>query len=195
MTVKSFFVGSEGIKVTGLTPTWDGLKKRSNGSDVAEPSISEVGLGWYKYTATVPSDDAILGVIDCGATLSDTDNRYISVEHDYYDNKTLYDEVETKEVIMMPVYDGDADTITYMVFLQENGEVIQTGLTSVSISVYNDAHVLQYTISSSSETNGVFVVAKSNPTLTNSKSYYAIATLTKDDASTVVSAETYVSLE
>lgn len=57
---------------TGLSPTIITYKKISDGSDVASPpSISEVGGGLYKFTAT--STEALGVVVDGGATLSNAE--------------------------------------------------------------------------------------------------------------------------
>lgn len=90
-----------GVAETGLTLTWEYLKK-ANGDDVSPaPSFTEVGGGWYKYTADVPSGDvAWAGVVDGSATLAADEDRYKPVLHEY-------ESIEAK----VDVIDGIVDDI------------------------------------------------------------------------------------
>lgn len=76
MIYKVYFANA-GIATTGLTPVFATYKKVSDGSDVTKPTITEIGAGWYKFTAT-PTED-IIGVIDGGATLTGAD-RFVPVD-------------------------------------------------------------------------------------------------------------------
>lgn len=77
MTYKIYF-SNAGVPATGLTPTWNSLKKVSDGTNYTpQPAIYEVGGGWYK-TSLTPSED-LTGVIDGGAALGNSD-RYVSVD-------------------------------------------------------------------------------------------------------------------
>jgi len=197
MAIESFHAASDGIYVTGLSPSWVGLKRESNSVNISQPAISEVGFGWYRYDLTVPSDDRAVGVIDCGAGLSDT-NRYIDIKNEYFSNKKILTEVdalpELKEVFLLPVYDGDADVLTFFAYLMQNGQIVTANLSDIEINVYTSAHALSFQLTSSSETNGIFVMTKSSPTLSASSGYYAKAKITLDDSTEIESVETYVAL-
>lgn len=66
------YISNFGVPETGLSPTIDIYKKVSDGSDVASPPvISELGGGFYKFTAS-PSE-ALAVRVDVGATLADPD--------------------------------------------------------------------------------------------------------------------------
>lgn len=69
------YFANAGVPTTGLTVTWEYLKKRSDGTDEgSQPSFTEVGGGWYRFDYTVT--ETMLGVIDGSATLGDAD-RYV----------------------------------------------------------------------------------------------------------------------
>ncbi len=64
-----------GAPKTLLTPTIITYKKVSDGSDVAgPPAVTEIGGGGYRFTAT--PTEALFVVIDGGATLTNTFERY-----------------------------------------------------------------------------------------------------------------------
>jgi len=76
MGVYKVYFANGGVPATGLSPVWNTLKNVSDGTDYTpQPSITEVGGGWYKFTFTPPND--ISGAIDGTATLGDAD-RYVS---------------------------------------------------------------------------------------------------------------------
>lgn len=78
MDYKIYFANA-GVPVTGLTPTWNNLKKVSDGTNfIPQPSISPIGGGWYKFTRPTFTED-LIGVIDGGATLGDID-RYVPID-------------------------------------------------------------------------------------------------------------------
>ncbi len=77
MIYKVYFADS-GVAKTGLSPTFDTYKKVSDGSDVTKPTFTEIGGGWYKFTAT-PSED-IVGVVNSNdGAMADAD-RYVPVD-------------------------------------------------------------------------------------------------------------------
>ena len=65
--------------VTGLTPTWVFLKRLSDNANVAQPSISEVGFGHYKFSFDAEALTDSTGQIDFGASLTDPAARYVDV--------------------------------------------------------------------------------------------------------------------
>jgi len=69
------FFTMAGTPKTLLTPTIITYKKVSDGLDAGSPpTVSEIGGGFYKFTAT-PSE-ALAVVIDGGATLTNAFERY-----------------------------------------------------------------------------------------------------------------------
>jgi hypothetical protein len=60
----------------------------------------------------------------------------------------------------------------------EDGHTKTTNLTSISLSVYDEAHTLKFTITGTTFTNGVAILVKNAPELTSGESYYAQATIT-----------------
>ena len=75
--IHKVYFANAGVAATGLTPAFDTYKKVSDGSNVTKPTFTEIGGGWYKFTAT-PSED-IVGVVNGGAALANAD-RYIPVD-------------------------------------------------------------------------------------------------------------------
>lgn len=87
MALKKYVYFSDvGVAATGLTPTFTSLITATNGTDksASAPTISEIGGGWYSFEVTFGTapwdvtDEELLGVINGGATLADTD-RYKEV--------------------------------------------------------------------------------------------------------------------
>jgi hypothetical protein len=70
----SFVNSVTNAPITGLTPIWTSLVKVSDGTAYSQPTISEVGGGIYKFTATLTED--VVGRIDGGAGVA-TSDRYI----------------------------------------------------------------------------------------------------------------------
>jgi len=73
-----FYVADNGLPFTDSTCAWFIYLRVSNGQDLigSAPVITEIGGGWYKFSASPTFD--IVGVIDAGAILNDVD-RYIPV--------------------------------------------------------------------------------------------------------------------
>ena len=66
------FFSNAGVPATGLTPTIGVYKKVSDGTDVTPaPTVSEIGGGFYKFTAT-PAETLVVRM-NGGGTLSDAD--------------------------------------------------------------------------------------------------------------------------
>lgn len=186
MPTKEIYFSDNGAPATGLTPSFTTLKKVSDGSDVTPPaSVDEVGGGWYKFD--IEPTEKLIGIIDGGVALSINAERYQPVIFDVYDY--LY------EIYGQPVYDEDSDSLTFLVFILQNGKLRKdVGLTDCEINVYNTAHTLMFTITSSSQTNGVFVMAQSSPGLTKNENYYVSITVTLDGVDHE-SNDTFIALE
>ena len=168
---RTIYISADGLAITGLSPTWDSLKKVSDGSDISStPSISEVGGGFYKFDADIPLNENWCGVVDAGASLDDV-YRYIPVVMG--SNDISYNEA----VYVTPQYDEDSDTLQFVTFMLVEGQ-IHTSVTDAEISVYDTTHTLQFTVSSSSPTAGVFMLAKNEPDLNNLEAYYLKAKIT-----------------
>jgi hypothetical protein len=182
------YFSSSGVPATGLSPTWTSLKE-VDGTNYTQPTILEIGGGWYKYILSASQFEHIVGVIDGGASLANAD-RYKSVEIRYSD----LSQKEHKEFVVLPVYDEDTLALTFFAFLNVNGELITTGLSSISLTVYNEDHEEEFSLTTSSFTNGVAVLSQNSPTLTKNKGYYVIASVTTTFG-TFSSAETYIALE
>lgn len=180
---KLVYFSSGGTPVTGLSPTWNTLKKVSDGTAFSQPAISEVGGGWYKFD--INPTETLTGVVDGGASVA-AGERYVPVYFDKFDY--LF------EALLTPVYNEDTDSLTFSAFLLQNGLRVTTGMTNCQIDVYNSAHVLQFTVTGTINTNGVFVITKSSPGLVKNTSYYAVATITLNSV-TYDTLDTYISLE
>ena len=171
---RSVYVTSLGVPATGLTLTWEYLKQVSDGADVAvQPAFTEIGGGWYRFTADPGIDEQWAGVIDGGAGITHESERYIPVLLGDNDIRRYTVSVVT------PQYDEPSDTLMFICFLLRNGEVVaSTELDSVDVTVYDSAHVSQFTINGTSSQNGVFVVSQSTPGLSNGEVYYVVAEIT-----------------
>lgn len=177
--IKKVYFSNSGVPATGLTLTWNGLKKVSDGTDYAQPGFTEIGKGWYKFT--INPTEPLVGVIDGSATLTSAPERYVPVYIDQ--NDYLY------ELNVIPCYDSNSDAITYEAFLLVNGVIAtNANLTSCSLSVYDKLNNLLFTVSSVTAVNGIFVLTKSSPGLVQNTPYYV-------KGSIVYAGDTYISLD
>lgn len=185
MANREIYFSNAGVPATGLTLTWESLKKVNDGTDFTpQPTFTEIGGGWYKFD--INPTERLVGVIDGSASLVIENERYMPVYFDKYDY--LYDCVVT------PVYDEDTDSLIFMAFMLRNGQRWTSTLTNCEIKVYDKSGTLKFTISSTSETNGVFVITKSSPELIKNEIYYAIATITSEGIA-YESTDTYIAIE
>lgn len=77
MLYKLYFTNN-GLPQTGLSPTWYFFLKVSDGTAYTpQPTITEIGGGFYKFSIT-PTED-VVGVMDGGTTLTSASDRYTFV--------------------------------------------------------------------------------------------------------------------
>lgn len=185
MPNKPIFFKSYGSPKASLTPSWQSLKKLESGSDFTpQPTISEVGGGWYKYDIAL--SEKLVGVIDGGSEILVASERYKDV--------LLDNDEKSNEVIVIPVYNENSDVLTVIVMLHRNGRLVTADLTNCSVVFYDKTGVSLFTLTSTSFTNGVTVMTKSIPNFSENEVYYCVATITCDSES-FVSADTFVTLE
>ena len=185
MPNKPIYFKSYGSPATGLSPTWEYLKKLDTGSDFTpQPVFSEVGGGWYRYDIALANN--LVGVIDGGVGVAVASERY----HDVFLDKEQY----SHEVMVIPVYAEDSDVLTVIAMMHKNGKLVTVDLTNCSIVFYDKTGSSLFTLTSTTFTNGVSVMTKSTPTLTENQVYYCVATITCDGES-YSSADTFVVLE
>lgn len=67
---------SSGVPLPGIAPTWTVYKNAVTGVDLSIPSISELGLGHYKFTLTGTNP---AGIIDLGSTAQPRYLTFVSV--------------------------------------------------------------------------------------------------------------------
>ena len=186
----TFFVHNGGVPATGLAPTWQYLKHVVDGTDYTpQPSITEIGGGWYKYVTSLTDFQHIAGVIDAGAAIGNA-SRYISQDIRF----STLSEKEKKEVVVSCSYDEDTLALSFMVSLLINGELVTTGVTSLTVAVYDENHLQQFSENTTSFTNGIGIITTNNPSLTKNKMYYAIVSVV-ETFETVQSAMVYLVLE
>ncbi len=101
MIYKVYFADG-GVAKTGLTATWEYLKKVSDGSNYTpQPSFTEIGGGWYKFSLS-PAED-LAGSIDGGGALADID-RYVPADMTPYDSlldSIIEGTITFKQVMML----------------------------------------------------------------------------------------------
>lgn len=72
-----FSVRSSGTRMTGLSPSFVFFKKLADGSNLSQPTITEIANGQYKfsYDPAIPAS----GQVDAGSSVPDPGDRYIDV--------------------------------------------------------------------------------------------------------------------
>jgi len=87
LTTYKVYFATAGVPTEGLTPTWQALRRVSDGADLSgsAPAISEIGDGWYGFDFSPSVDVPMVGVIDGGFYLDNRD-RYVPVDVHPYDH-------------------------------------------------------------------------------------------------------------
>lgn len=183
------YVTEYGLPKEGLSPTWESLDKQDGSAVSPQPTFDEIGGGFYKFDVDISDGDIWVGVVDAGSDISSRTERYIPVT--LRPGETVAE--ATYSVYVSPVYDEDADAIEYLCFLQRDGQLV-TDSDDVELNVYDANHTLQFTLTSSSQTNGVFVVTKSSPGLTVGEGYYVVAEIVRNTV-TYTSGEVFLVLQ
>ena len=188
---RTVYITNNGAPATGLSPVWSMLKSLS-GVDQTQPTIEEIGNGWYRFADSMTTFDHWVGIIDSTFSVINDSERYIPIDMRFSD----FDGEEIKEVFITPVYDEDSDSLTLICFLTINGKVITDSLllTSVTINVYNHSHDLVFSVNSSSFTNGIAVMTKNEPGIIANIGYYAESTFVTSNE-TFVTTDSFVSLQ
>lgn len=186
--VRAIYVAKSGVPTTGLTLTWESLKNVATGADITpQPAFTEVGGGFYRFTSVAAIGEQQCGVIDASATITESTERYIPI--------LLGDSDLAKDtfVFCTPVYDETSDTVTFFVFMMRNGQIVESA-TNAEVTVYDSGHTELFTVSGSSSTNGVFILAKNTPTFESGEGYYCVGVITVN-AIDFTSVETMLTLD
>ena len=188
---RTIYITDNGAAKTGLFPIWTMLKSVGT-INQTQPTIEEIGGGWYRFIANLNPFEHWVGVVDAGSSVSSDSERYIPIDLRFSD----FDGSEDKEIYVTPIYDADSDTLTLLAFLAINGKILNDNslLTSISIGVYNHAHSLLFTLSTSSFTNGVAVMSQSAPALIANVGHYLLVTLTTTNE-VITANESFVSMQ
>jgi len=79
MATYSVYFSNAGVPATGLTLVWNYLKIEAPNNPVTpQPTFTDLGGGFYRFTASPPSSEVWIGVIDGSVTLANAD-RYVPV--------------------------------------------------------------------------------------------------------------------
>lgn len=187
MTVKVFPVqfDSDGIELTGLTPSIVMLKKLSNSVNITPSAVSEVDNGFYRYSFDASDGVIYVGKADGGVSITNP-NRFKYIREDI--SAVTEENLQTNEIFIMPVFDQDADTVTFFVYLHRNGQIITADITNVTVEMFDSSHSSQFSINSASNTNGVTILAKATPGIVAGDADYIKVDM-------VVDGTTYTSIE
>jgi hypothetical protein len=77
------FYDSSGVPLTGLTPTFSTYKD-DLGTNLSQPTITEIGGGAYKFTPVAVSGRGVIWVMDGGATAFPRRQAKFIRPEDYY---------------------------------------------------------------------------------------------------------------
>lgn len=183
------YISDNGLAKTGLTPTFQTLLNVDDGSAFTPPTITEIGGGWYKFSVALVPFEHIVGVVDAGSALVNNSERFIPVDARYSDF-----DFDRKQIFITPSFDELTDTVTFIVFTLINGKILTTELTSITVEVFNETHVSQFSLVTTSFTNGVAVLTKTTPGFTADRGFYAKATLVTTNE-TVISTDSFYTLQ
>lgn len=169
MAIRKVYFSNSGVPATGLTLAWNKLVKVSDGTNFTQPTFTEVGGGWYKFT--INPTEPLVGVVDGSGTLANANERYVPVYFDPADY--LFD------ARVVPIYNANSDALVFAAFLLVNGTLAtNASLTNCSLTIYDSNNNALFTVSSVSPTNSTFIITKSSPGLSSNALYYVVATIT-----------------
>jgi len=133
MTIALLALDALGAPLAGLTPTWTVYLDAITGTPQAAPTISEVGLGSYKFD---PSGTNPAGIIDFGGTASP---RY-----------TMY-AVNPMSVVVFAAYDefgepypGLTPTWSSLKKVSDNSNYSQPTISSLGSGLYKTNYVQEH---------------------------------------------------
>ena len=185
---RSIFITDKGSAKIGLSPTFSTYIDIQTGDAVTPPAIEELNAGWYRFFPALTPFKHYLGVIDAGSTITDPSERFIPVDVRYSDF-----DLDTKGVYVISVFDEDSDSVSFVAYLLINGKIQAGELTSAQIEVFDATHTSLFTLSTNSQTNGVFVLNKATPGFIANNAYYAKATIVTSNE-TLISIDTFITL-
>lgn len=182
------YFSNAGVPATGLLPTFTQYINVDTLVGATAPAITEIGGGWYKYPDTITDFDHIVGIIDGTATLADAD-RYKSVELNQGDlNCGITVEVSQ-------VYNEETDTLTLLVNAEQEGQLLQSGMTQMDIDIYDTTNTIIMTGSDSTLENGVGTFTLSVPTIEKNQIYYILAQVTLNNGAIATGMTSYMVIE
>jgi hypothetical protein len=183
------YFSDNGVPKTGLSPVWSTLKDITTGSDQTQPTIAEVGGGWYRFPISLTPFQNWVGVVDGTSSVPNSAERYIPVNVRFSDFSVDQDRVE-----MNSVYDEDTDTITFAMFVSLNGSILQSELTSFQVQLYDENGLLLFTTSTTTHTNGFALLTQNAPGLVKNRTYQGVLTVVTTNG-TIIGGETFITVE
>lgn len=186
------YITNNGSPVENLSPSWVIYRDTVSNTDVIpQASIDEIGNGLYRIVHNVDFGDRVSGLIDAGNTINSDSERFIPVAVDYTEQSSV------TEVFVASVLDEPNQAILFTSFIQNNGVIETTTPQSLEINFYDFNHNLLFTVNTSTQLNGVFIVSQSTAALTllANRPYYIIATITLTSGDTFTSGEVATTLQ
>jgi len=182
------YFSNAGVPATGLTPAFTSYVNVETLVSATAPAITEIGNGWYKFPDNIIDFDHIVGIIDGGVSLADTD-RYKQVELTQGD---LGCPLEVKTGL---VYNEETDSFTFTSSLEMNGNQVVSGMTSIRVQVYdiNNSEIsneLDNTL-----TNGFGIHTVNTPTIAKNSIYTYVTTVTLNNGALVLGTGNYQTYE
>ena len=129
-----------------------------------------------------------IGIIDAGASIVDPAERFVPVDVRYND----FD--DTSDVMVINVFDEDSDSVTFLTYILINGVILSVGLISAQIEVFDVNHSNLFSLTTTSQTNGVFVANKATPGFTANNIFYSRSTIVTTNGS-VISTDSFITLQ
>jgi len=187
---QSVYIRNRGLPAVGLTPTFQTLVDIQTGDPVvSQPTIEEIGNGWYRIISEIDYPDHHLGVIDAGDSINDNGERFIPVNFRFSDF-----DLDNKEVYVVPVFDDPSNSVQFITYLLVNGRIQQDHMVSATIAVKDANHNLIFTMTTATFTNGIAVTVQNNPGFVANRSYYMEATIVTENE-TLRSMDTFITLQ
>jgi hypothetical protein len=183
------YYANNGIPEEGLSPVWQTLKDITTGTDQTQPTIEEVGGGWYRFLVPLGVYENWVGVVDGTNSVSNSAERYVPVNVRFSDFS-----IDQERVTMNSVFDEDTDTITHAVFVNLNGELLQTDITNVQVDTYDEDSLLLYTVNTSTITNGFAMMTFNSPGFVSNRTYQSVVTVTTSNGN-IIGGETFITVE
>lgn len=123
-------------------------------------------------------------ISDLELSVSDVDDNILNVQSSLTggisDIRHDIDDMKALVIKAHPSYNSNDDMLYVIVFVEDNGVLRTSGITNARITLYDDTMSVLHTFSTTSSTNGVFIVTQVSPSISSDNVFTMSVTVEVD---------------